>query len=184
MADQSGREASLLSRRDLLRYGVLGTGAALTTPLWSTWALAAAPAVQPKKGGTIVIAWEADPGVLVPGLSTGGATVRALVLMYDSLVGEDYTKSASQVDTPPLIPGLAERGRSRPTASPTPSTSAVASSSTTVPSWTPRPSSSTSTARLTSGTPSTTRRCERSTSRWSGIGSSRRHASSTGRRSS
>ncbi len=111
MADQSGREANLLSRRDLLRYGVLGTGAALTTPLWSTWALAgpAAPAVQPKKGGTIVIAWEADPGVLVPGLSTGGATVRALVLMYDSLVGEDYTKPASQVDTPPLIPGLAER---------------------------------------------------------------------------
>jgi len=104
---------SRLSRRDLLRYGLAGTGVALTTPLLSRWALAgpapAAPAVQPRKGGTIVIAWEADPGVLVPGLSTGGATVRALVLMYDSLVHEDYTKSASDVDTPPLVPGLAER---------------------------------------------------------------------------
>jgi peptide/nickel transport system substrate-binding protein len=109
MSDDSSY--SRLSRRELLRYGVAGTGAALTTPLWSRWALAgpSAPAMQPKKGGTIVIAWEADPGVLVPGLSTGGATVRALVLMYDSLVHEDYTKPATEVDTPPLVPGLAER---------------------------------------------------------------------------
>lgn len=100
-----------LSRRKLLRYGVLGTGAVLTDSLWSPWALGApaAPAVQPKKGGTIVIAWEADPAALVPGLTTAGATVRALVLMYDSLVHEDYTKPAHEVDTPPLVPGLAER---------------------------------------------------------------------------
>ena len=114
MADGSdARRLGGLSRRELLRYGIVGTGAALTAPLWSRLALAgpasAAPAVQPKKGGTMVIAWEADPGVLVPGLSTGGATVRALVLMYDSLVHEDYTKSANDVDTPPLVPGLAER---------------------------------------------------------------------------
>ncbi|MDR7481540.1 MAG: ABC transporter substrate-binding protein [Armatimonadota bacterium] len=99
-------------RRDLLRYGAAGAGALLTSSAsaWARLALAGPqPAAEPKKGGTLVIAWEADPGVLVPGLSTGGATVRALVLMYDSLVHEDLTKPAGQVDSPPITPGLAER---------------------------------------------------------------------------
>lgn len=99
-----------VSRRDLLRYGAAGAGALLVSPSWARLALAGPqPAAEPKKGGTLVIAWEADPGVLVPGLSTGGATVRALVLMYDSLVHEDLTKPAGQVDSPPITPGLAER---------------------------------------------------------------------------
>jgi peptide/nickel transport system substrate-binding protein len=113
MPDEAVRAMNRLSRREVLRIGVFGTGAALTVPFAPTWAMAGsaqtAPPVQPKKGGTLVVAWEADPGVLVPGLSTGGATVRALVLIYDGLVHQDLTKPASQVDTPPLIPGLAER---------------------------------------------------------------------------
>ncbi len=110
MTDERADRATALTRRDLLRYGATGAGALLTAPVWTRLAAAGPhPVLEPKKGGTLVIAWEADPGVLVPGLSTGGATVRALVLLYDSLVHEDLTKPAGQVDSPPITPGLAER---------------------------------------------------------------------------
>ncbi len=117
MAEGADRTLGKVSRRQVLRYGALSAGAALTSPLWTplgVLAQPAAPAVHPRRGGTLVVAWEADPGVLVPGLSTGGATVRALVLMYDGLVHEDYTQPASKVDTPPIVPGLAERWQISP----------------------------------------------------------------------
>lgn len=95
-----------MSRRDLFRTGAAAAGLTLlrNTP-WPAWAEAQE---TPKKGGTLIIAWEADPDVLVPGASTAGATARANRLIYDTLIQEDLTKSVMEVVSPPLVPGLAE----------------------------------------------------------------------------
>ncbi|MDP9372298.1 MAG: ABC transporter substrate-binding protein [Chloroflexota bacterium] len=57
----------------------------------------------------MIFAWEADPTPLDPAVTTGAHIYRATRLMYETLVNSDLTKPASEVSSPPLIPGLAER---------------------------------------------------------------------------
>jgi peptide/nickel transport system substrate-binding protein len=99
------REAKSLTaactRRDLLR---LGLGAAMVgghvTALWRPEALA-----QAKRGGTLVAAWEAEPGSFENNMNRGAVTMRILFHLHNQLVERDLTAAGR---TPPLVPGLAE----------------------------------------------------------------------------
>lgn len=66
---------------------------------------AAAPkAAAPRKGGTLVAAWEADPLPLDPMTDTRAQTTRLMVLFFERLMSQDF---ASTAPTPPIIPQLA-----------------------------------------------------------------------------
>jgi peptide/nickel transport system substrate-binding protein len=111
-----------IDRRTLLRMAA-GIGAtvalsACTTPAPSapTTAPAAAgaapaataqgkPAETPRKGGTLVIGLEAEPGTLDNSVGTGYHTSIIQRMVYESLVGYDLTSTA---DVLPIKPVLAE----------------------------------------------------------------------------
>lgn len=91
-----------------------GAAASGSAPAVAASPVAAQPARAPapaagKPGGTLVIGWEADPNVLVPAGIALGSNYRAVRLIYEALVGQDLSKSASEAPAPPLIPRLAER---------------------------------------------------------------------------
>ncbi|MBV8715815.1 MAG: hypothetical protein JOZ65_12190 [Chloroflexi bacterium] len=108
---------SRINRRDLLRStaGVAATLAlsACAAPAPSAPAQSAkagqptqAPAAEtPKKGGTLVVGLEAEPGTLDNTVGTGYHTSIIQRLLYESLVGFDLTSSA---DVLPIKPVLAE----------------------------------------------------------------------------
>lgn len=60
----------------------------------------------PQKGGTLVIAMDAEADILDPTSAGGWITWRVNRNMFDTLVMEDLTQE--DVDVPPRIPGLAE----------------------------------------------------------------------------
>src|SRR5437773_188773 len=66
---------------------------------------AAAPTETPKKGGTLVVGLEAEPGTLDNSVGTGYHTSIVQRLVYESLVGYDLTSTA---DVLPIKPVLAE----------------------------------------------------------------------------
>jgi peptide/nickel transport system substrate-binding protein len=108
---------SRLNRRDLLRSmtGVAATLAlsACAAPAPSAPAQSAQPAQPtqapaadaPKKGGTLVVGLEAEPGTLDNTVGTGYHTSIIQRLLYETLVGFDLTSSA---DALPIKPVLAE----------------------------------------------------------------------------
>src|SRR5438067_6667401 len=65
----------------------------------------AKPVETPKKGGTLVIGLEAEPGTLDNSVGTGYHTSIIQRLVYESLVGYDLTSTA---DVLPIKPVLAE----------------------------------------------------------------------------
>jgi peptide/nickel transport system substrate-binding protein len=105
-----------IDRRTLLRLlaGVSVTVAlsacATPTPSAPTQAAAAPgsgakPAETPKKGGTLVIGLEAEPGTLDNSVGTGYHTSIVQRMLYESLVAYDLTSTA---DVLPIKPVLAE----------------------------------------------------------------------------
>ena len=75
-------------------------------------------AEEPRRGGTAIVVIGADPAILNPDVTVGAPDVLTGCMLYDGLVrfAEGFQ----------IVPSLASRGRSRPTASPTPSTSSAA----------------------------------------------------------
>src|SRR5258708_19938067 len=81
---------------------------------------APAPSGQPtvssgaQKGGTLVIAFNADPETLDPHISTALLAARVLALIHDTLINRDFDGS--------FKPGLAEKWEISPPAKPYTST--------------------------------------------------------------
>src|SRR3954447_1668683 len=106
---------SRTNRRELLRSmaGVAATLAlsacaapAPSAPPQAVSQATQAPAVEtPKKGGTLVVGLEAEPGTLDNTVGTGYHTSIIQRLLYESLVGFDLTSNA---DVLPIKPVLAE----------------------------------------------------------------------------
>ena len=59
-------------------------------------------------GGTMLVAWEAEPWPLDPTGTTAASVMRATRLIYQTLILPDLTQSADDVPAPPLVEGLAE----------------------------------------------------------------------------
>jgi len=96
-----------IGRREFLRLSAGGVAVASgLSALSSVTALSKAEAAAAKKGGTIVLGWEADPDVLAPVAATAGNTIRAMYYLYEPLISEDVTVKAPTI--PPLVPGLAK----------------------------------------------------------------------------
>ena len=114
-----------IDRRTLLRMaaGVSATVAlsACTAPVPSAPsaptaaavapASAAKPAETPKKGGTLVIGLEAEPGTLDNSVGTGYHTSIVQRMLYESLVAYDLTSTA---DVLPIKPDKKPTERNRP----------------------------------------------------------------------
>jgi peptide/nickel transport system substrate-binding protein len=81
------------------------TPAAPSNPTAPSKPTAAAATETPRKGGTLVIGLEAEPGTLDNSVGTGYHTSIIQRLIYQSLVGYDLTSSA---DVLPIKPVLAE----------------------------------------------------------------------------
>lgn len=89
------------SRRTFVRSSSSALGAGAFVSLIGAPAIAQAGTGQVEKGGTLVVAFEADPEVLDPHNTTALLASRVLALMHDNLVTRDYDGS--------IKPGLAER---------------------------------------------------------------------------
>lgn len=62
-----------------------------------------------KDGGTLIIGIESETDVLDPHRAGGWVTMRVNHQMYETLIGQDLSKSSSEAAIPELIPVLAEK---------------------------------------------------------------------------
>lgn len=102
----------------------------------SSITLGAAGSREAQAAGTLIWGMPAETDTLDPHATGGWSTYQVTYQIFEGLVKEDLTKA--DAPSPPLVPGLATPGISRPTASSTPFTCGPTSNSMTARPSTPK----------------------------------------------